>query len=376
MTTITLAVTIGSDGTDFYNINGSKQPAVSLLRGNTYIFDQSDATNSGHPLRVSITSDGTHGSGVAYTSGVTNGSTVGSSGAFTQIIVAPDAPDALYYYCSNHSGMGGSFNVSGVDITSVGDMSATADLAIADNTVTSFTDNTEIFSATLAKEIPAKLNAIATAFKTHVNTELMADAVAHDNAAVASMVSHINSFVTSITSYMNATVIDHLNTALATIATDQSTYKSNVATQQNTAETTYQTNYDTFIASVNTNFSTLSDTNASVFAAQTATLNTGFDDLQVNLANYVGVHTTYSKAEIDNTIFTGSVPSTDISYDGEGRIVSVKSEGKLVWNITYDSDGYLESFKEDVELGGIIQRKNYVVTTDATGQITAINVIV
>ena len=376
MTTITLAVTIGSDGTNFYNINGSKQPAVSLLRGNTYIFDQSDATNSGHPLRVSITANGTHDSGVAYTSGVTTGSAVGSSGAFTQIVVASDAPNLLYYYCSNHTGMGGSFNVSGVDITSVGDMSATADLTIADNTVTSFTDNTEIFSATLAKEIPAKLNAIATAFKTHVNTELMADAVAHDNAAVTSMVGHINSFVTSITSYMNATVIDHLNTALATIATDQSTYKSNVAIQQNTAETTFQTNYDTFTASVNTNFSTLAATNVTDFAAQTATLNTGFSDLQVNLANYVGVHTTYSKAEIDNTIFTGSVPSTDISYDSEGRIVSVKSEGKLVWNITYDSDGYLESFKEDVELGGIIQRKNYVVTTDATGQITAINVIV
>jgi len=365
MTTITLAVTIGSDGTNFYNINGSKQPAVSLLRGNTYIFDQSDATNSGHPLRVSITANGTHDSGVAYTSGVTTGSAVGASGAFTQIVVASDAPNLLYYYCSNHTGMGGSFNVSGVDITSVGDMSATADLTIADNTVTSFTDNTEIFSATLAKEIPAKLNAIATAFKTHVNTELMADAVAHDNAAVTSMVGHINSFVTSITSYMNATVIDHLNTALATIATDQSTYKSNVASQQNAYETSYDARFNTLSTGITTDF-----------AAQTATLNTGFDDLQVNLANYVGTHTTYSKAEIDNTIFTGSVPSTDISYDSEGRIVSVKSEGKLVWNITYDSDGYLESFKEDVELGGIIQRKNYVVTTDATGQITAINVIV
>ena len=72
-------------------------------------FDQSDASNSGHPLRLSITSDGSHGGGSAYTTGVTTSGTPGSSGAYTQIVVAAGAP-TLYYYCTNHSGMGGQAN--------------------------------------------------------------------------------------------------------------------------------------------------------------------------------------------------------------------------------------------------------------------------
>ena len=40
-----------------------------------------------------------------YTTGVTTAGTPGSSGAYTQIVVATYAP-TLYYYCSNHSGMG------------------------------------------------------------------------------------------------------------------------------------------------------------------------------------------------------------------------------------------------------------------------------
>ena len=44
--------------------------------------------------------------GTEYTTGVTTNGTPGSSGAYTQITVAIGAP-TLYYYCTNHSGMGG-----------------------------------------------------------------------------------------------------------------------------------------------------------------------------------------------------------------------------------------------------------------------------
>jgi len=83
-------------------------PVITLYKGHTYIFDQSDSSNSGHPLRFSTTSDGTHGSGSEYTTGVTTSGTPGSAGAFTKLAVATDAPSTLYYYCTNHSGMGGS----------------------------------------------------------------------------------------------------------------------------------------------------------------------------------------------------------------------------------------------------------------------------
>ena len=76
-----------------------------VYEGSTYRYDQSNNTNSGHPLRFSTTPDGTHGGGVEYTTGVTYNGTPGDAGAYTQITVASGAP-TLYTYCSVHSGMG------------------------------------------------------------------------------------------------------------------------------------------------------------------------------------------------------------------------------------------------------------------------------
>ena len=88
-------------------IDGTSQTPVHLLRGGTYKFDQSDSSNTGHPLRFSTTDNGSHGGGSEYTDGrVTNG-TPGSAGAYTTITVPHNAPDKLYYYCTAHSGMGG-----------------------------------------------------------------------------------------------------------------------------------------------------------------------------------------------------------------------------------------------------------------------------
>ena len=96
-------------GANRYYVNGVVYPTLSLSEGSTYRFDQSNSSNSGHPLRFSTTSDGTHGGGSEYTTGVTTSGTPGSSGAYTQITVAVGAP-TLYYYCTNHSGMGGTAN--------------------------------------------------------------------------------------------------------------------------------------------------------------------------------------------------------------------------------------------------------------------------
>ena len=114
-TTTTYTVTVQSvslgygNSANRYFIDGVQQPTLSLTEGSTYKFDQSASSNATHPLRFSTTSNGTHGGGTQYTTGVTASGTAGTAGAYTQITVPIGAP-TLYYDCTNHSGMGGTLN--------------------------------------------------------------------------------------------------------------------------------------------------------------------------------------------------------------------------------------------------------------------------
>ena len=108
--TRTFTVTVVSTGSgNKYFIDGVQQATLNLAENGTYKFDQSDSSNGSHPLRFSTTSGGTHSGGSQYTTGVTTNGTPGQAGAYTQIVVAASAP-TLYYYCTNHSGMGGQAN--------------------------------------------------------------------------------------------------------------------------------------------------------------------------------------------------------------------------------------------------------------------------
>jgi len=66
----------------------------------TYLFDQSDSSNTGLPLRFSDTQEGTGATptaGTEYTTGVTKAGTAGTDGTI-QIIPTVNTPDPLYYY--------------------------------------------------------------------------------------------------------------------------------------------------------------------------------------------------------------------------------------------------------------------------------------
>lgn len=97
--TFTMTV-VNSGGNKFY-ANGQNSLYVELYQGFTYKFDQSDASNTGHPLVFSTTEDGSN-----YTDGVSSSGTPGQAGAYTQIVVANNAPSTLWIKCNNHTGMG------------------------------------------------------------------------------------------------------------------------------------------------------------------------------------------------------------------------------------------------------------------------------
>ncbi len=97
--TIEVSVAANNSGEgNVYVIDGVQKKSLSLEAGTTYTLNHP----SGHPLRFSVTDDGTHGSGTEYTVGVDSS----VSGA-TTIQVTSGTPSTLYYYCSIHPGMGG-----------------------------------------------------------------------------------------------------------------------------------------------------------------------------------------------------------------------------------------------------------------------------
>ncbi len=103
----------GGTGNVFY-LDGTGNPAITLIRGNTYIFDQSDSSNATHPIAFRTSAD------ASYTTGVTSTGTPGNAGAKTTFVVPSDAPASLKYYCTTHgNGMGNLITVETSNINVV-----------------------------------------------------------------------------------------------------------------------------------------------------------------------------------------------------------------------------------------------------------------
>ena len=117
-TAVTIAVSVAANNEgsgNVYVIEGTQKKSLTLEVGKTYTFSHPTA----HPLRFSKTSDGTHSSEGGYpsqelreyTDGVTT-STAGSTVIEARFFSThAHFGTTLYYYCSLHSGMGGTITI-------------------------------------------------------------------------------------------------------------------------------------------------------------------------------------------------------------------------------------------------------------------------
>ena len=104
LTVITSAVATNQANTrDAYSINGRIQPNLELVKLNTYIFTSSSTVNI---LRFSTTPDGSHNSGIEYTTGV-NIQTDGLPPKNITTIQIDENTPTLYYYSDLVKNMGG-----------------------------------------------------------------------------------------------------------------------------------------------------------------------------------------------------------------------------------------------------------------------------
>ena len=121
-----------TSGGNKYFIDDKLDPGFDLIRNSVYIFDQSDSTNTGHPIAFNDQADG---AGTALTTFVYSSGTPGSAGAYTRIMVTSSSPsyNTVYYHCQNHAGMGRTLTVAFGTNTKVL-LTTRAEHGFADNT--------------------------------------------------------------------------------------------------------------------------------------------------------------------------------------------------------------------------------------------------
>ena len=131
---------------------------------------------------MSIVSDGTLNKGSAYTTGVTVTGIQGQAGASIAIVVTDSTPGNLYYYCSNHAGMGAAIGVSEYNLNDVA-------LATASQTAAAIavTDAAAVSAAALdASNAAAKLTTTSAATSSTADDATASKAIAETAAVTTS----------------------------------------------------------------------------------------------------------------------------------------------------------------------------------------------
>ena len=108
---VTYTVTVVNvGGSNYFAINGSTNPVITMKRGSTYTFNQSHSSNVGHPLRIKSDAGGQQTT--------TNTGTLGTDATVVYQPAYPTAPTDLRYYCTVHgNGMGNTITMNNPNTT-------------------------------------------------------------------------------------------------------------------------------------------------------------------------------------------------------------------------------------------------------------------
>jgi len=171
----TYVVTVVNPGSgNVFVLDGVNSPAIDMFRGNTYIFNVSNSSLSGHPLAFKDSS------GNAWTTGVTVSGTAGSSGASVTFQVPTNAPATLRYYCTVHgNGMGNVITVKDSNISLVAGSIAAVNAA-AGNATSAASDAA---AALVSKNSATASAAIATTKRNEASASATAAASSATGAA-------------------------------------------------------------------------------------------------------------------------------------------------------------------------------------------------
>lgn len=105
----------GQGSASCYVMSSTQSPYLNFQRGKIYRFNQSDSSNSNHPINIYYDESRSRAfpDFAGSSSYVTQVGTAGTSGAYTELYVDFPSRGQLFYQCQNHAYMGGIINVAG-----------------------------------------------------------------------------------------------------------------------------------------------------------------------------------------------------------------------------------------------------------------------
>ena len=332
---ITFAITVISSGGNKYVVDGDTSnpaKALTLYKGWTYTFDQSDSSNSNHPLRFKTDSG-------SYTTNVVATGTPGQAGAKVVITIPETQPTGFRYYCTVHgNGMGNTITVQDDPLKTVSDNISSV-VAAANNAsninsvvgaasnITAVAGNASNINAAVSNA--SNINAVV-ANATNINA-VAADAT--DIGAVAGKATEIGRLgtaaavadlailgTTAIVSDMD-TLAD-ISSNITSVANNESNINSAVSNASNINSAVSNASNINTVAGNNTNINTVAGISSNVTTVAGISSNvTSVANISSNVTTVAG-NTTNINSAVSNASNINTVAGSVSNVNNVGNAIS------------------------------------------------------